>query len=109
MMARFQSPANAEPRTLEHRIKSDHGLPLGQSLVEFTLGERSVVALVEIGDHGRVFYFVKPDDGDMYASWKRVKGDTTREGSGAVMVWPAKNAEFMRKFDGPVVAVIPVK
>ena len=95
-------------RTLEQRIKFDHGLPIGQSLVEFTLGERSRVALVEIGNHGQVYYFVKPRDVDMYASWQRVRGDVTKSGEGAVKVWPSRNAEFMAKFEGEPVARIPV-
>ena len=45
----------------------------------------------------------------MYASWKRVQGDVTKTGSGAVKVWPAKDAEFMAKFDGEPRAVITVK
>lgn len=96
------------PRTLEQRIKFDHGLPIGQSLVQFTLGERGVTALVEIGNRGQVYYFVKPNDGDMYASWQRVRGNVTRSGEGAVMVWPFKNAEFMSRFDGTPAASIPV-
>lgn len=95
-------------RTLEQRIKFDHGLPIGQSLVTFTLGERSRLALVEISPRGLVYYFTKPDEGDMYASWKRVKGDMTRTGEGAVRVWPARDEEFMAKFNGSPVAVIPV-
>jgi len=95
-------------RTLEQRIKFDHGLPIGQSLVQFTLGERSRLALVEISPRGLVFYFAKPDEGDMYASWKRVKGDMTRTGEGAVRVWPARDEPFMAKFDGSPVAAIPV-
>jgi len=96
-------------RTLEQRIKFDHGLPIGQSLVKFTLGERHVDALVEIGNRGQVYYFVKPTESDMYASWQRVQGDVTKTGSGAVKVWPIKDAEFMAKFDGEPRAVIPVK
>lgn len=96
-------------RTLEQRVKFDHGLPLGQSLVKFTLGDRVVMALVEIGNRGQVYYFVKPTDEDMYASWKRILGDVTKTGSGAVMVWPARNAEFMARFDREPVATIPVK
>lgn len=95
-------------RTLEQRIKFDHRLPIGQSLVRFTLGARSRLALVEISPRGLVWYFTKPDDGDMYASWQRVKGDMTRSGEGAVKVWPARDAEFMARFTGDPVADIPV-
>lgn len=96
-------------RTLEQRIKFDYGLPIGQSLVLFTLENRSILALIEIGRRGEVYYFLKPELGDMYASWKRIRGDVSREGEGAVKVWPAKNAEFMEKFEGNPKAVIPVK
>lgn len=96
-------------RTLEERIKFDHGLPLGQSLVKFTLGERSRLALVEIGKRGEVYYFTKPDGGDMYSSWTRVRGDNSLSGSGAVKVWAHKDIEFMAKFDGEPAATIEVK
>ena len=96
------------PRTLEQRIKFDHGLPIGQSLVEFTLGDRGRLALVEIGNRGQVYYFAKPRDEDMYASWQRIRGDVTKSGEGAVRVWPSRNAEFMAKFEGAPLASIPV-
>ena len=96
-------------RTLEQRIKFDHGLPIGQSLVKFTHGGAERLALVEIGNRGEVYYFPKPRGGDMYLSWSRVKGDNTLTGSGAVKVWPENDAEFMARFDGVPLAVIPVK
>lgn len=96
-------------RTLEQRIKFDHNLPIGQSLVEFVMGEKSKVALVEISNRGAVYCFVKPTGEDMYASWERIRGDFIKTGKGAIMVWPHKNEEFMRKFSGSPVAKIPVK
>lgn len=39
-------------RTLEQRLKFDHGLSIGTHLVRFTLGERSRDALVRIGPRG---------------------------------------------------------
>ncbi len=95
-------------RTLEQRIKFDHGLPVGHSLVRFTLGERSRIAVVEISENGRVFYLVKPGEGDMYSQWKRVRGDVTREGEGAVVVWGSRSVDLIRMFDGEPVAEIPV-
>lgn len=95
-------------RTLEERIKFDHGLSIGRSLVCFTLGERSRIAVVEINENGRVFYLVKPDEVDMYSQWKRVRGDMTREGEGAVIVWGARDHELMRMFDGEPVATISI-
>jgi hypothetical protein len=96
-------------RTLEERIKFDHGLPVGQSLVRFTLGENSRLALVEISNRGQVWYFTKPNDGDMYSSWTRVRGDNSLSGSGAVKVWAVKDLEFMAKFEAIPAADIPVK
>lgn len=96
-------------RTLETRIKFDHGLPLGKSLVQFTLGEKSRLALVEIGQRGEVYYLTKPDEGDMYTSWARVRGDVTKSGEGAVIVWAARKPEIMALFEGAPVASIPVK
>ena len=96
-------------KSLEERIKFDHGLPIGQSLVKFTLGDRWRLALVEIGQRGEVYYFTKPNEGDMYSSWARIKGDMTKTGTGAVKVWAHKDAEFMAKFDGEPVATIEVK
>lgn len=96
-------------RTLEQRIKFDHGLPIGQSLVKFTQGERERIALVEISPRGLVFYFIKPANGDMYVCWQRVKGDSTLTGQGAVVVWPARNAEFMARFEGEPAATIQVR
>lgn len=95
-------------RTLEERIKFDHGLPVGQSLVEFTLAERSVLALVEISNRGEVWYFKKPAATDMYAGWVRVHGDKSHSGKGAVRVWPANDSKFMAKFEGQPAAVVEV-
>lgn len=93
-------------RTLEQRIKFDFGLTIGQHLVKFVRGDRFVLALVEIGSRGQVYYFAKPEVGDMYASWKRIRGDKTIVGEGAVKVWPEKDVEFMARFDAtPAVTI----
>jgi hypothetical protein len=55
-------------RTLEQRLKFDHGLVIGQQLVRFTLGERSRLALVEISPRGKVYYLTQPKPEDMYTS-----------------------------------------
>ena len=97
-------------RTMEQRIKFDHGLPIGRSLVSFTLGERSRHAVVEINENGRVFYLVKPEAGDMYSSWQRVRGDVSHSGEGSIIVWAARNPELMAElFGGEPVATIPVR
>lgn len=95
--------------TLEERIKHGHGLGIGMHLVRFTLGERSRLALVEICANGRVFYLTRPGSGDMYSSWKRVRGDYTREGEGAIIVWGARDGSLLARFDGEPVATIPVQ
>ena len=95
-------------RTLEEKIKFDAGLPIGQSLVAFTLGNRKVLALVEISNRGQVWYFTKPQPGDMYKSWVQVKGNKSLTGKSAVMVRPENDAQFMARFDGTPVAIIAV-
>ena len=95
--------------TLEQRIKFDHGLPIGRSLVRFTLGELQRLALVEICENGRVFYMVKPGDGDMYSGWQRVRGDKVHTGDGGIVVWAARDPEYMAQFEGEPVATVPVK
>jgi hypothetical protein len=100
---------NQLTRTLEDRIKFNHGLRIGQSLVKFTHLEHERIALVEISPRGEVWYFTKPTESEMYASWTRVRGDLSLSGKGAVVVWPSRNAEFMAKFDGDPAAIIPVR
>ena len=97
-------------RTLEQRLKFDYGLTVGEChLVKFTLGERSVVALVEIDRWGRVHYLKKPAPDQMYSTWQRVKGDASIA-DGAVYVWAArKRHELMARFDGPHVATVPME
>lgn len=96
-------------RTLEQRIKFDHGLPIGRSLATFTLGERSRLAVVEINENGRVFYLAKPTDSDMYSQWTRVRGDASHSGEGSIIVWAARNPGLMAElFSGEPVATIPV-
>ncbi len=95
--------------TLEHRIKSHHGLPVGMSLVRFTLGKLSREAIVQIGSRGDVFYLIKPEAGDMYSSWRRIRGNCSRSVRGAVIVWAARDAALMRNFEGVPVADIQVR
>jgi uncharacterized Ntn-hydrolase superfamily protein len=96
-----------EARTLEQRIKFDHGLTVGENLVLFTHGDRSRKALVRIGQKGKVTAFTEPDECEMYSSWFQVKGDTTRA-IGDVFVWPWKDAELMARFAPEPAAVIPL-
>ncbi|TDX21599.1 hypothetical protein DFO67_1359 [Modicisalibacter xianhensis] len=103
------NPIIRNGRSLEERIKFDHGLTIGRHLVLFTLGEHSRVALVEIGPRGAVSYLAKPGAGDMYSSWSRIKGDDSSGIQGAVIVWGARDPELMRMFDGEPVATIPVQ
>ena len=95
-------------RTLEQRLKFDHGLTVGMNLVRFTMDGRERIAVVRIGARGTVTYIVKPTEGDMYSSWSRVRGDKTHVGEGGVIVWAARNPEIMKMFDGEPVATVPV-
>lgn len=96
------------PRTLEQRLKFDHGLPVGRSVIEFINGDKSVRALVEITARGVVSVITKPAESDMHSSWWRVRGDKAEIGKGSVIVWAARNPEVMAMFDGDVVARVPV-
>jgi hypothetical protein len=102
--------ATDKPRTLEQRLKFDLGLAIGEyHLVKFTLGERSVTALVEINRWGHVHYLKKPADDQMYSTWQRVKGDASIA-DGAVYVWAARERpELMARFVGEPVATVPME
>jgi len=95
-------------RTLEQRLKFDHGLPVGISLIAFTHVGNLKKALVEIGPRGKVWAFTEPEVGDMYASWFEVKGDKTISGKGRLLTWPAKDVDFMAQFVGTPLATIPL-
>lgn len=94
-------------RTLEQRLKFDHGLPVGTSLVLFTHGGASRKALVRITARGAVYYLPEPRPEDMYTSWNRAIGDDSRM-AGGVIVWAARDPEFMIPFAGDPVATVPV-
>lgn len=96
----------AENRTLEQRIKFDHGLKVGRSLVEFRRGDRTRKALVHITAR-KVIYLAEPTEHDMYASWRRIRGDACT-GEPGLFTWPARNADFMAQFAGEPVATIDV-
>lgn len=101
-------------RTFEQRLKFDHGLPVGRSLVVLVLAnppagrEASPLrALVEVTARGRVYILPKPDDCDMYTSWRRITGDTMKPG-GAIIVWGARDPDLMRQFEGEPAATVSV-
>lgn len=100
--------ASSAPRTLEQRLKFDHGLSVGRHLVRFTHGPQSRMVLVDISPRGIVRCLAKPDESDMYSSWCRVKGDVT-ESDGGVIVWGARDPECVRLFDGEPVATVAIK
>lgn len=95
-------------RTLEQRLKFDHGLIIGMNLVKFTLGDRSVLAVVRISARGVVTYMKKPTESDMYSSWTRAKGDAAHPADGGVAVWAHKQPQIMGLFEGEPVATVPV-
>lgn len=96
------------PRTLEQRIKFDSSLSIGTHLLTFTHNGNAKLALVEIGPRGRVWAFTEPSEGDMYASWYEIKGDSTFAGKGRLVTWPQKNPELMSAFNGPPRALLPL-
>lgn len=97
-------------RTLEQRLKFDHGLTINRThLVELTLhGVHKRLAVVTISARGIVKLLPKPREDQMYSSWERVKGNDL-ESVGGVFVWPTRNIEHMAMFCGEPVATIPVK
>ena len=62
-------------RTLEQRIKFDLGLPVGVSTILVKRGEVERLCLVDIGPRGAVYVLLKPELGDMYITWERLKAD----------------------------------
>jgi hypothetical protein len=97
-----------QQRTLEERIKFDHGLKIGTHLANFTVGEHSRRAMVRVSPRGLVHYLAKPNPGDMYSAWDRLRGDKSIP-DGGVIVWGARNPEIMQMFEGEPAATIPVK
>lgn len=93
-------------RTIEQIIKFDSGLNVGITPVTIQRRDGSRYdALVEITLRGVVRLIPKPEPEDMYTGWYRVKGSTWKPVSG-VVVWGARNPEWLRKFDNPVTVVV---
>lgn len=94
--------------TLEQRLRT--ALPRGQNLVTITHKGRERRALVTIRPRGSVWILFKPDDDDddMYTSARRVEGDTATK-YGTVVVWAARNPEYVQQFDGEPAASIALK
>ena len=94
-------------KTMEQRLKFDHGLPIGVSLVSVTHKGRTKRALVSISPRGIVRVLVKPEPEDVYTAWRRLRGDVFAEVEN-VVVWAARDASYMAQFDGEPVATVPV-
>ena len=104
----MNTPNEPKPaRSLEERLKFDSGLAIGCHLVRLTRAGRAIDALCEIHPRGAVYLLVKPDDGDMYSSWRRVRGDTLKN-NGATIVWGARDPDTMRMFDCELAATLEV-
>lgn len=89
-------------RTLEQKIKFDSGLMVGKTPVTIERKDGSrYTALVEISSRGTVHLIQKPEEGDMYTSWYRIKGNSADIKPGGVVVWAARNPEFLKEFDNP--------
>lgn len=87
-------------RTIEHTLKFDSGLVIGDNLVEFTKGNRSRRAIIRIGARGAVYGMMQPAEGDMYCAFDRIKGDKWASMPGAIKLWGARDPEFMKQFAG---------
>lgn len=93
-------------RTLEQRLKFDHGLTIGRHVVEIALGQHSRRAIAEISPRGKVYLLFKPRDTDMYSSWRQVKGDIlSPKPHGSVIVWGARDPSLMQMFDGAAIKI----
>ena len=92
-------------RTWEEIIKFDSGLHIGVHCVTMKLQGHERVALVEITNKGKVYLLVKPRNTDMYSSWSLLDGDRQRQagkGRDGIIVWGARNPEYLARFDNPV-------
>lgn len=96
-------------RSLEERLKFDHGLKIGQSLIELTHIGQSRRALVDISARGKVRVLLQPRAEDMYSSWRRVYRDDTTKTDGSIIVWGARNPEILEWFKGEPVATVSLK
>ena len=93
-------------RTIEQTIKFDCGLKVGITPVTVQRRDGSRYdALVEITLRGVVRLMPKPGPEDMYTDWYRFKGNTWKLDS-SVVVWGARNPEWLRQFDSPVALVV---
>ena len=95
-------------RTFEERAKFDHGLTIGTHRIDLTHKGQIKRALVSISPRGIVRILTKPDESDMYSSWRRLKGDVFTDVEN-VVVWGARNPDYMAQFEGEPAATIPVK
>jgi len=95
-------------KTLEQRVKFDHHLPIGESLVQFTLEGKTHLALVNIGPRGKVMCLPMPKPEDMYTSWWSIRGDMSRS-IGSIIVWASQNADLMAKFNGEPLATVALE
>ena len=94
------------PRTLEQRLKFDHGLKVGHNLIELTRGSQSKRALCDISTRGIVRVLLQPDASTMYSSWSRINGDASTHKGCDVIVWGARDPSIMAMFDGEPMASI---
>lgn len=93
-------------RTIEQIIKFDSGLSIGTSPVTIQRRDGSQYgALVQISQRGVVHVIAKPRDDQMYTGWHRVTGDYFQP-SGGVVVWGARDPEWIKKFDNPLAVVV---
>ena len=88
-------------RTLEQILKFDSGLKIGRTIVNASANGMTIRGIVDISPRGIVRLLVKPDEGTMYSSWKRVKGnEQIFDKSSDVIVWGVHVPEVMEMFEG---------
>jgi hypothetical protein len=61
--------------TLEHRLKFDAGLTIGEHTVELRKRKQSIRVRVSINQNGAVYLLRQPVPHDLYATWGKVEGD----------------------------------
>lgn len=107
-LGEIEAKTAAHLRTIEQLLKFDSGLAIGTTPVTIERRDGSRYdALVDITARGVVRILRKPEAGDMYSSWHRVKGDTV-VAEGAPIVWGVRDHELLQRFCNPVkVIVIP--
>ncbi|MFW6855322.1 hypothetical protein ACODYM_28945 [Burkholderia gladioli] len=100
-------------QTWEELIRNGSGLRNGQHCVTLRRNRVDRVGVVLI--KARATYILyKPETDDMYTGWGCLLGDRVdwtkspdqaRRKACGLIVWPTKNADFMRQFENPSIVI----